>query len=76
MMAGMTQEEMAAAGRLLASKRQRFTVTCEECGTEFSAVDKRARYCSDRCNMRAWRKAHPDARKKIPPSAQPSADTG
>jgi hypothetical protein len=43
------------AARILASQRRRELVTCEECGKPFEAT-VRGRYCSNTCNVRAWRR--------------------
>jgi hypothetical protein len=51
------------AARLLASRRSRGRVTCEECGVVFEGTNRR-RYCSDTCNVRAWRR-----RRQTPPEA-------
>jgi hypothetical protein len=45
------------AGRLLAAQRRIVLVTCEECGGQFQGTTRR-RYCSNACNVRAWRRAH------------------
>jgi hypothetical protein len=47
--------ESSNAGRLLASRRRVAEVVCEECGSVFEATS-RARYCSNACNVRAWRR--------------------
>jgi hypothetical protein len=43
------------AGRELAAHRRLVAVTCPECGTQFEATVRR-RYCSNTCNVRAWRR--------------------
>jgi hypothetical protein len=43
------------AARILASQRRRELVACEECGKPFEATT-RGRYCSNTCNVRAWRR--------------------
>ncbi len=47
--------ESSEAARLLASRRPVGTVTCEECGLVFQGTSRR-RYCSNTCNVRAWRR--------------------
>jgi hypothetical protein len=44
------------------------TYTCARpgCGTEFTALDPRAKYCSKVCRQRAWRRAHPTEPKPKP----------
>jgi hypothetical protein len=44
------------------------TYTCARpgCGTEFTALDPRARYCGKICRQRAWRRVHPVEPKPKP----------
>lgn len=48
------------AARALAAHRKVFDGVCEMCGTPFTGVDARKRYCSHRCVVRAGRE-----RKKL-----------
>jgi len=56
------------AARLLASRRPRRPVTCEECGIVFEGTARR-RYCSNTCNVRAWR----HRKQTAPEAAVPTA---
>jgi hypothetical protein len=38
-------------------ERPFFQVTCETCSTEYTARDRRARFCSNACRKRSYRKA-------------------
>ncbi|MBK7542914.1 MAG: hypothetical protein IPN66_06585 [Candidatus Competibacteraceae bacterium] len=42
----------AGAAALLRAMRQTKIYRCVECGTEFSASDARAMFCSNRCQQR------------------------
>jgi hypothetical protein len=51
------------------------TLCCETCGQEFTSYVRTARYCSNRCGRRAWRKL----RRKLPewePHPRPCANCG
>jgi hypothetical protein len=71
----MTEEERAAAARLLAAARQTADYICERCGKPFTArrstgEDNRPRYCSDRCR---WQVAN-DKRRSKAAGGTPPAD--
>jgi len=40
-------------GAALAAMRPAITVTCQVCGKVFTARDRRAKYCSNRCQQAA-----------------------
>jgi hypothetical protein len=65
----MSDEEISHAARQLAAQRRRVVVTCSECGTQFTATSRR-RYCSNTCNVRAWRRAR-QAESRTPQAAEP-----
>ncbi|MBI2761167.1 MAG: hypothetical protein HYX51_07060 [Chloroflexi bacterium] len=48
-------EIMRAAGQISAARRQRAAKMCEVCGTRFEGL-ARARYCSNTCGVRAYRR--------------------
>lgn len=50
----------SAAGRALAALRTVREKECPVCHTRFVSVTK-ARYCSDTCRCKAWRKSRKDA---------------
>jgi hypothetical protein len=52
--------DLSEAARLLAARRAVGPVVCEECGIEFKATSRR-RYCSNTCNVRAWRRRKAEA---------------
>ena len=60
----MDEQQMrrSEAARLLGqgprTPRQVLRVTCSECGTEFTAHRVSRRYCSQRCNQRAYHERH------------------
>jgi CheY-like chemotaxis protein len=60
--------EVSTAARFLSAQRRKVARTCEECGKVFQAT-LRGRYCSNACNVRAWRRA-----QQTPPL--PAARTG
>lgn len=45
--------DASEAGRALQARRPLRAVTCAECGKTFTARDKRARFCSNRCRQAA-----------------------
>jgi hypothetical protein len=50
-------EFTAELGRQLAIARRQVEGTCAVCGTPFTGTTKR-KYCSNRCAVRAYRRAH------------------
>jgi hypothetical protein len=59
-MATDDQEARSAAGRALAALRPTVTGTCDVCGTPFTTIKagrRPKRFCSTRCQVRAWRAA-------------------
>jgi hypothetical protein len=58
--------DSSEAARLLAARRPIGPVVCEECGKAFEAT-RRRRYCSNTCNVRAWRRSHPSASERRTP---------
>jgi predicted nucleic acid-binding Zn ribbon protein len=58
-------------GAALAAMRPTRTYRCHVCGTTFTAVDRRAKYCSERCKQAAkYRRAKA---AKPTPATPPSA---
>jgi predicted nucleic acid-binding Zn ribbon protein len=54
---------ISAAGRALAALRVVRTKHCASCGREFAGISK-ARYCSEACRAKAWRKGRKQANEK------------
>ena len=44
---------MTSPGAALQALRPTITVTCQVCGRAFTAKDRRAKYCSNRCQQAA-----------------------
>src|SRR5947207_645539 len=71
------QTNLAGAARQLAAQRSRMVILCAECGAEIVATSRR-RYCSNTCNVRAWRRTHPAvartplANERAPEHPQPT----
>jgi hypothetical protein len=55
---GMTSRDTTAAGG------GGYPRTCGQCGTAFMAVRSHARWCSDRCRLRAWRQRNSSEAQK------------
>src|SRR5438093_129339 len=70
-------QELSAAARVLAAQRRRAVIRCEECGVEFEATSRR-RFCSNTCNVRAWRRHRKEQAPRdsmlVPPSPAGAAD--
>jgi len=49
----MAMENNRSPGAALAAMRPNITVTCQVCGKVFTAKDRRAKYCSNRCQQAA-----------------------
>jgi len=59
-MATEDQEARSAAGRALAALRPTVTGACAVCGAPFETIKagrRPKRFCSTRCQVRAWRAA-------------------
>jgi hypothetical protein len=65
------------AAKVLVAARARIVSTCQECGAPIAGT-RRRRYCSVRCNSRAWRRARREAAASpvgaadVPPLSPPA----
>jgi endogenous inhibitor of DNA gyrase (YacG/DUF329 family) len=65
MMVGLSPEEKAQLGRLLASMRRRQQKVCVECGQPYEGLTFQL-YCSVRCQKRAlWRRYYWENREAV-----------
>jgi predicted nucleic acid-binding Zn ribbon protein len=54
----------ASPGAALAAMRPTRTYRCQVCGTTFTAKDRRAKYCSERCKQAAKYRRTKEAKTK------------